>query len=179
MCPYTKVSGINDKKEGHFLLDKPLDDIFRARLKREKKTYMIGCASNKLYNQYMWSRFAQDGMGLCIAFTCNDSTVSINKVKYVDGLPVSVKNVFEGLSLNEQVQFALLHKRKRSRKEEYEKEEEIRFMKKVNDNQNDAFMDVNISAVYLGRNMPKEEMRCWRCIAQNYSFKVSKLRNRI
>ena len=174
MSPYTTVCGVNDKKEGYFLLDKPLEESFRERLKAEKATYMIGCAAWR-QNDYLWKRFANRGKGLCVVFVCIDSTISPHKIKYVEDLPKMQRSEFEKLSLEEQVQFALLHKRNEWENEKYFKEDEIRFLKQVNDNQEKYLMPISISSIYLGWNMPKEEINKWANLAQKNNIKVIQL----
>ena len=176
MTNYIKEGKVNDVCEGYYWHDNSIEQSYIDKLRYAKQSYLIGCASKRLRNSYMWEKFANNGKGICLAFTCVDEQTKHYKMQYIDNLPILDSKMFDKLSLDKQVQYVLLHKKRKYMEEEYEKEEEIRFLKKSGD---DDYMSIAISTIYLGWNMCVEERQHWMDVAKKQSIKVINLHKTI
>lgn len=132
------------------------DKISEAQIKNlvgMKGKMMILCASSKLENEEMWTRYASDYAGVCfeIEFSERDDLVG-SEVIYLDKFRL---NDDEKQNDRKTVENILFHKR-----EKYEKENEFRLLYESVDNEKEEhgnYIKVgDVSSIYFGKKISED-----------------------
>lgn len=172
MCNYKDQADVNDENEGHYYVSADTNRKMLEKIANAKLTILICSLSHEFQNTHLWNAFADNGSGACISVDVIDENVDVKKIQYVDELPYYPNSYFLNKEATKIAKDVIIHKLER-----FEEERETRVMK-CNDG-TDLRLKVKIKRIYLGWNMPEEDIIKYRRLLQEKNIPVTVLHKEV
>lgn len=147
----SRFNELNDPMEGYYWTCKRPKNELKDILK-EKLSYKICSLSKNPNDILMWTFYANEGRGCCIGLSPCDSSWKDYKIDYAHDLPY-FNDILSSENGYDVIKTILTSKLSR-----WQYEEEIRLMKKTDDN----FIPIKIEKIILGYNIAKDTEKCIR-----------------
>lgn len=145
-CQYFNLNG---PMEGRFLYDPQLSPLIVGKLKTQKSRTFICSLSRNHDNNLMWAMYANSHRGCCIEVEVTTRTWTKIDVTYSD----EIININEHTAIEDILGV---------KSKQWQHEEETRFIRTLQEGQDNNHLSIKIKKIYLGNKLKKDEVAFYR-----------------
>lgn len=155
----SKFNALNDPMEWAFTSEKDKKDIEELIEDIDKERWRICCLSKSEQYGLMWAMYGDEHKGVCIEVEIDETKYCKNNDKTKDsqwyyGYINYCNTSFNIDDIRCDLKQVLWIKSK-----QWKHEQEVRFVKRLTNEDDDNYLHVKINAIYLGKRMDKDKAR--------------------